>query len=665
MMDRDLIIKKMEKLIEKLNLYNYHYYTLDNPIVEDKEYDKVYYELKRLEEDNDLILLNSPTIRVGGEILEKFEKHRHLSRLYSMDKAQNYQELLLWDERNRRTLKNSDEKFPEIEYVVELKFDGLTINLTYEEGYLVNAATRGNGIIGEEILPQVKTISSIPLQIDYKGTMEVQGEGLMPLKALEDYNKTHSDKLKNARNAAAGALRNLDTKVTRSRNLTAYFYNVSYISTDEFKTDVEMKEFLKRNKFNISDKIYKCNNLREVIEKIEYIEKIRDNLEILIDGVTIKINDMETRQFLGYTNKFPRGSIAYKFEAEEYTTKLIGVNWNVGRSAKVTPTAILEPVDIDGVTVRRATLNNYDDILRKGVRLNSIVLIRRSNDVIPEILGVVPTDDITEEIKKPTHCPACGTELFQEGVHIFCPNTLSCEPQLISRLTHFASRDAMNIEGLSEKTVTQLMNELHIKEIPQIYELKKEDLLKLEGFKEKRSDNLINAIERSKNVYLPNFIYALGINNVGIKTAYDLAAKYKNFSDFRKAQFNELIEIKDIGSITADEIVKYFKESHIIEALDKLLVLGIKPYYEEIQKTQNYFSGKKIVLTGTLSIKRSDLKKQLEILGADVVSSVSSSTDLVIAGESPGSKYDKATELNVKIIDEEELKDILGGKDGI
>ncbi len=665
MMDRDLSIKKMEDLIEKLNLYNYHYYTLDDPIVEDSEYDEVYYELKKLEEDNDLVLPNSPTTRVGGEILEKFEKHRHLSRLYSMDKAQNYRELMLWDERNRRSLASNNEKFPEIEYIVELKFDGLTINLTYEDGYLTNAATRGNGIIGEEILPQVKTIASIPLQINYIGTMEVQGEGLMPLKALEEYNKTHVEKLKNARNAAAGALRNLDTKVTRARNLNAYFYNVSYIATEEFKTDVEMKEFLKSNKFNISDKIYRCGNLKEVIEKIEYIEKIRDDLDVLIDGVTIKINDIGTREFLGYTNKFPRWSIAYKFEAEEYTTKLIGVNWNVGRSAKVTPTALLEPVDIDGVTVRRATLNNYDDILRKKVRLNSTVLIRRSNDVIPEILGVVPTEDETQEIEKPTRCPACGTELFQEGVHIFCPNTLSCEPQLISRLTHFASRDAMNIEGLSEKTVTQLMNELHIKEIPQIYELKREDLLKLEGFKEKRSDNLINAVEKSKDVYLPNFIYALGINNVGIKTAYDLAEKYKNFSDFRKATFNELIEIRDIGSITAEEIVKYFKESHIVEALDKLFALGIKPQYEEREKTQSYFSGKKVVLTGTLNMKRSDLKKQLIALGADVVSSVSSSTDLVVAGESPGSKYTKAVELNVKIIDEEKLKDILGGKDGI
>ncbi|MDO5040612.1 MAG: NAD-dependent DNA ligase LigA [Peptoniphilus sp.] len=661
----NLLIKKMEDLIEKLNLYNYHYYTLDAPLVEDAQYDEVYYALKKLEEDNDLVLPNSPTTKVGGEILEKFEKHRHLSRLYSMDKAQNYQELMLWDERNRRALENGDENFPEIEYVVELKFDGLTINLTYEEGYLVNAATRGNGIIGEEILPQVKTISSIPLQIDYKGIMEVQGEGLMPLKALERYNETHSEKLKNARNAAAGALRNLDTKVTRSRNLTAYFYNVSYITTEEFKTDVEMKEFLRKNKFQINDEIYRCSSLKEVIEKIEHIEKIRKDLGILIDGVTIKINDLGIREFLGYTNKFPRWAIAYKFEAEEYTTKLVGVNWNVGRSAKVTPTALLEPVDIDGVTVRRATLNNYDDILRKKVKLNSTVLIRRSNDVIPEILGVVPSEDETQEIEKPTHCPACGTELFQEGVHIFCPNTLSCEPQLISRLTHFASRDAMNIEGLSEKTVAQLMKELHIKKIPQIYELKREDLLKLEGFKDKRSDNLIKAVEKSKNVYLPNFIYALGINNVGIKTAYDLAERYGNFSDFRRAQFDELVEIRDIGDKTAEEIVKYFKESHIAEALDKLMDLGIKPHYEQEQKKQSYFSDKKVVLTGTLSMKRSDLKKQLIALGADVVSSVSGNTDLVIAGESPGSKYAKALELNVKIIDEQELKDILGGRDGI
>ncbi|WP_138159765.1 NAD-dependent DNA ligase LigA [Peptoniphilus catoniae] len=659
-MEKELLIE-MKDLIEKINEYNYHYYTLDDPIVTDKEYDKIYYRLRDLEEESGIVLESSPTKRVGGDILDKFVKHTHLSRLYSMDKAQNYNELRLWNERNLKFIENSKMTLPEIEYVSELKFDGLTICLTYNEGKLINAATRGNGVIGEEILPQVMTIYSIPLEIEYKGLIEVQGEGLMPLSALETYNKTHEDQLKNARNAAAGALRNLDPKVTKERNLTAYFYNVNYIENPYFKSDLEMKEFLRRNKFKVSDMIYKGKNLEEVIESIEKIGEMRNSLDILIDGVTIKINDLSTREALGYTNKFPRWAIAYKFEAEEARTKLLKVNWNVGRSSKVTPTALLEPVDIGGVTVQRATLNNYDDILRKKVRIGSKVLIRRSNDVIPEILGVIPSDEPTLKIEKPTHCPACGTELFQDGVHIFCPNTLSCKPQLISRLTHFASRDAMNIEGLSEKTVELLMKELDVKEIPQIYQLESKDLKGLEGFKEKRTDNLINAIEKSKNVALENFIYALGIPNVGIKTSKDLADKFKSLDNLRKADYDDLVNIKDIGEVTARELVTYFHEDHITSSIDKLLKLGVKPYYEEKRGENSYFSGKKIVLTGALTIARADLKKKLESLGANITGSVSKNTDLVIAGESPGSKYDKAVELNIEIIDENKLNELLGG----
>lgn len=651
----------MENLITELNKYNYHYYTLDEPIVSDAEYDKLYDELVRLENQTGIVLDNSPTTRVGFHILDKFEKHRHLTPLLSLDKAQSFNELTAWNNRNLRFLESLGERPEKLEYVVELKFDGLTINLTYENGRLTNAATRGNGLIGEEILPQIKTIYSIPLSIDFKGTMEIQGEGLMPLSKLKKYNEEHEEQLKNARNAAAGALRNLNPAVTKSRNLTAYFYNIGFIDGKTFNSDMEMKSFIKDEGFKVSKEIKVASSLEEVFQIIENIKNIRGNLDILTDGVVIKINDLRIRDLLGFTNKFPRGAIAYKFEAEEISTRLLDVVWNVGRTAKVTPSAILEPVDIGGVTVSRATLNNYDDILRKKVRLNSRVLIRRSNDVIPEILGVLPTEEETFEIEKPTHCPACETELIQDGVHIFCPNTLSCEPQLISRLTHFASRDAMDIEGLSEKTVAKLLEELDIKEISQIYQLEYEDLIKLEGFKEKKSNNLLSAIEASKDVELANFIYALGIKNVGIKTAGDLADRYKSIENISKTTEEELLTVEDVGPITAKEINEYFKEEHIVESLNKLFQLGVKPHYEKEESTDSRLSGKRVVVTGSMSKPRKEIEAMLEKMGAKVSGSVSKNTDLVIVGENPGSKFDKARELGVEIIEENQLDDYMGG----
>ena len=656
----DFRLEKMKELIQTIENYNYHYYTLDDPIISDGEYDKVYDELKNLEKETGISFENSPTNKVGGEILTKFKKHTHLGNLYSMDKAQSYEELKEWDARNKKILSEN------IEYIVELKFDGLTINLTYEDGYLKMASTRGNGIIGEEILAQVKTIDSIPLKIKEKSLIEVQGEGLMPLSALDEYNKIHDEKLKNARNAAAGALRNLDPKVTKKRNLTAYFYNVGYARDLNFKDDIQMKNFLRDNGFKVNEYNYKCKNIAEVIEKIKEISEIRKELDILIDGVTIKINDFESRKILGFTNKFPRWAIAFKFEAEEVTTRLLDVIWNVGRSSKVTPSAVLEPVEIGGVTIKRATLNNMDDIIRKKVRLNSRVLIRRSNDVIPEILGAVPTEEETFEIKAPEYCPSCGTKLYKDGVHIFCPNTFSCTPQLISRIEHFCSRDAMNIEGLSEKTATQLLNELDVRELSKLYELRREDLLSLEGFKDKKTNNLLEQIENSKTRPLANFIYALGINNVGIKTAYDLADHFKSFDRFRNSNFDELVSIGDIGPITANEIIDYFNDSHIIKSIDKLFTLGINPKYEEVNIDENsMFKDKKIVITGTLNIKRSDLEKLLKTKGAKVSSSVSKNTDYVIVGEDAGSKLEKAQSLGVEIINEDRLKEILGGEYGI
>ncbi|MGF0094905.1 NAD-dependent DNA ligase LigA [Peptoniphilus sp. SGI.035] len=658
-------IKEMDDLISQIDKLNYHYYTLDDPLLSDAEYDKIYDKLVNLENETGTVLSYSPTTRVGGSILDKFVKHTHLGRLYSMDKAQGDDALLAWYNRIEKFVNDYNlvniNKLPEPEFIVELKFDGLTINLTYENKNLVMASTRGNGIIGEEILEQVKTIYSVPLRINYAGKIEVQGEGLMPLSELKKYNEKFDDKLKNARNAAAGALRNLDPKVTKKRNLTAFFYNVGYIEEELFKSDDDIKEFLRENNFKVSKYNFKVKEFKEIIDKIREIGDNRDKLDILIDGVTIKVNDIATRKALGYTNKFPRWAIAYKFEAEEISTTLLDVVWNVGRTAKVTPSAILEPVNIGGVTVQRATLNNYDDILRKKVKIGSRVLIRRSNDVIPEILGTLPSDNETREIERPKTCPYCGSHLYQDGVHIFCPNTLSCVPQLVSRLTHFASRDAMDIEGFSEKTIEKLMKAVNLKEIPDIYKLKYDDIIKIEGFKEKRTKNLLRAIEDSKSPHLSNFIYALGIPNVGIKTARDLAKHFKDFDKLKDSKEEELISIGDIGSITAEEIVDFFNDDRIVRAVDELFELGVSPEFEDEDDVPKPLLDKTIVITGTLDLPRKELEEKLISFGAKVTGSVSKRTDYVIAGENPGSKYDKAKSLGIKILSLEELEKLVGG----
>ncbi len=655
--------KRIDELIDMIEELNYYYYTLDKSKLSDKEYDHLYDELVKLEEKTGLVYSHSPTQRVGGDLIDKFEKHTHLGRLWSLDKSQSQEELINWDNRVKRLISeynlSNEDKLPDPEYILEYKFDGLTINLTYKDGILVQAATRGNGTIGEGILAQIRTIKNIPFKIDFKGTIEVQGEGLMPLSALEEYNKTALEPLKNARNAAAGALRNLNPKTTAERNLVVYCYNIGYIEGKEFNSHEEILEFLKENRLAVFDYAKHFYRIEDIIKEIEVIGEERKKLDVLTDGLVIKINDVKTRQVLGYTNRFPRWAIAYKFEAEETTTTLLDVIWNVGRTSKVTPSAILEPVEIGGVTVRRATLNNYDDIERKGVRLNSRVLIRRSNDVIPEILGTVDSDQDTFEIEKPSHCPACASELVQNGVHIFCPNSLSCKPQLVSRIVHFASRDAMNIEGLSEKTAEKLLENLDIRDLPEIYEIKYEDLINLEGFKEKKSKNLLNAIEKSKEVSLASFIYALGINNVGIKTANDLANYFKSLDRIKSASYDELIEAGEIGEIIANGILEFFHDERILESLDKLLSEGVSPYFEEVHTEKSIFTDKVVVITGAIEgLNRKEIKAIVEEMGGRVTGSVSKNTDYVIVGESPGSKYDKALELGIEIINGQRLMDI-------
>lgn len=662
-------IEEINELIEKIEELNYHYYTLDAPLVSDGEYDKLYDRLKELEEETGFSPENSPTKKVGGQVLEKFEKHFHISRLYSQDKAQSFEDLENWIGRVNR-LRDSyneshEDKLDDIEYILEYKFDGLTINLTYEDGKLRNAATRGNGSVGEEISAQVHTIKSVPRTIKEQSLLEIQGEALMPLSELERYNKENELQLKNARNAAAGALRNLDTNETRKRNLTAYIYNISTTNL-EFDTEEEMLDFLKDQGFEVHPYHKKVKTYDEIIKELDKIEEERKTLDILTDGVVIKINDKKTQQALGYTNKFPRWSLAYKFEAEEYTTTLLDVVWNVGRTGKVTPSAILEPVDFSGVTVSRATLNNYDDILRKKVKLGSRIFLRRSNDVIPEILGVVDENqEGTKVIDKPSHCPYCGSELIEGNVHIICPNSLSCTPQLLARIEHFASRNAMDIEGLSEKTIGQLMDELGIKEVYDLYDLTYDDLIGLERFGPKKTNNLLDAIEASKDVDLNRFIYAIGIPNVGERTARDLASQFKNFERLRNAEASELTQIPDIGDITADNIVEFFADANINKAIDLLLSKGIKINEDINEDSTSILEGLTYVITGTIDgYKRDDVKELIEKNGGKVTGSVSKNTDALICGENAGSKLDKAKSLDIKVIDGNELKEFLNELEG-
>ncbi len=663
------IIKEIDELAKKIEELNYNYYTLDAPLVSDGEYDKLYDRLRKLEKESGYRPKNSPTQKVGGEILEKFEKHNHISRLYSQDKAQSYEDLANWIDRSKRLVNSYNElnsqKLPPLEFIMEYKFDGLTINLTYNDGKLINAATRGNGIQGEEISAQVRTIRSIPLQIKEKSLLEIQGEALMPLSELKKYNKNNELQLKNARNAAAGAIRNLDTSETKKRNLTAFFYNISTTSLD-FNSEEEKLEFLKEQGFNVDTYHKKVKTYEEIIDELKIIEKQRETLDILTDGVVIKINDKKTQDVLGYTNKFPRWSIAFKFEAEEYTTTLLDVVWNVGRTGKVTPSAILEPVDFSGVTVSRATLNNYDDIKRKKVKIGSKVFIRRSNDVIPEILGVVDENqEGTVEIEKPKYCPYCHTELIEGNVHIICPNSISCTPQLLARMQHFASRNAMDIEGLSEKTIGQLMDELGIKEIYDLYDLTYDDLINLDRFADKKTRNLLDAIEKSKNTQLSNFIYAIGIPNVGERSAKDLADKFKTLDDLRTANIEQLKEVNDIGEITAKEIVKFFKDDEIKESLDILLSKGIIINRENNKSTNKSLDGLTFVITGTVeNYNRDQIKELIEDNGGKVTGQVSKNTDVLICGLKPGSKLDKAKKFSVEIYEDKQLYDFLEKLEG-
>lgn len=652
---------RQRELTELLARYAAAYYEQDAPLVSDQEYDALYDELAALERASGVSLPGSPVRRVGGAPQGGFLPHTHLARLWSMDKVRTAGGLREWAARARRLAADLGEP----QFALEYKFDGLTVNLTYEGGRLVTGATRGNGVTGETITAQVRTIRSLPERIPFTGRMEVQGECIMRLSVLEAFNRTADEPLKNARNAAAGALRNLDPAVTAARRLDCFCYNVGYIEDRRFADQREMLAFLEENGFPVSPLVRYCTSEEELLAGIAEVERTRGALDFLIDGMVVKVTSFAMREALGETEKFPRWAVAYKFPAEETTAVVEDVTWEVGRTGKLTPLAHLSPVELCGATIRRATLNNYDDILRKRVGLGSRVFIRRSNDVIPEILGSVPDDAPRAPVEKPARCPRCGAHVEQRGAHLFCTNSLSCRPQIVGRIAHYASRDAMDIESLSGRTAEQLVDAFGISTIPELYGLTAERLVPLERFGPKKAQNLIDALEKSKRRPLSAFLFALGIPNVGVKTARDLARRFGTLAAVRAAGREELLAIDDVGDIVADSILDFFGDPSISAQVDALLAHGVDPQPEAAAGADSPLAGRTVVVTGTLSsMGRREAEALIERLGGRAAGSVSKKTDYVLAGESAGSKLDRARALGIPVLDEAAFYKLIGEENG-
>ncbi len=645
-------MNRMRELCDILNRWAYEYYVLDNPSVPDREYDKYYDELRLLEEESGIIYPDSPTRRVGGEPIKAFQKHTHIQPLFSLDKAVSNDELSAFF---TRVNKVQEEPL----YTVEYKYDGLTVCLTYEKGVFVRATTRGNGTEGEDVTAQLLTVPSFPLKISYTGTLEVRGEAVIKLSALEKYNQAHPDEpLKNARNAVAGAIRNLDPKVTKSRNPEILFYDVNYMSESPVSSQTEAMDFLKREGFRVHPFLRVSRGFDEVKSAIDEIDMQRKSLDYLTDGAVIKVNEESIRNQMGFTDKFPRWAIAFKFEAEEAETTVKRVFWQVGRTGKLTPLAEVEAVELAGATVRRATLNNYADIERKDVKVNSRVLIRRSNEVIPEILGAVSHTEGSRQVEKPTVCPACGSKVKEVGAHLFCANR-ACPPRIVAKLTHFCTKNAADVEGMSDATITLLYDKLGVRRFSDLYRLNAEDLEQLEGFREKKIENLLLALEGSKKIPLDRYIYALGIDGIGRVAARDLAS-FGSIEAVAALTYDELVAIENIGGITAENILAFFADEENKEELKRLEELGVTPYVKTV-RTGGAFSGQTVVLTGTLNtLSRIEAQKLIEDMGGVCASAVTSKTNFVIAGEKAGSKLAKAQKAGISVIGEEEFLKLLG-----
>ena len=663
---------QMQELVKKLNRHSYKYYTLSDTSITNTEYDALYRKLEALEAKLNYILPDSPTQRIGDVVLDKFEKHEHKARLYSMDKAQNEEELDIWHNKMLSFVKQNN--LPAIQYVVEKKFDGLSINNTYK-GILLSSATRGTGgIKGELVTAQVKTIKSIPLSIDSDILLEVHGEAYMKKSIFNKYNETAKIPLKNVRNGVSGAIKNLDAKETANKNLDAFFYDIGYSEGLKFNTYMEMMEFIIKMGLPVDQGYYLCNTIEEVKEKIALIEELRPNLDYEIDGAIVSINDIKTREMMGFATKFPNWAIAYKYFSEEATTELLDIEFRTGRTGKVTPRGTLEPVDLMGSTVSYATLNSMDDIKRKGVKIGATVFLRKSNDVIPEILGVVEdsvTDDMPE-IKMPTHCQSCGSELVQDGVHYFCRNSLNCKAQIVKSISHFGSNQAMNIDGFSEQTASLFIENGIIDNVLDLFNLesKKDKIIKLPKFGVKKYNNLIQAIENCKKVKLDAFIFALGIDGIGLGGSKNLCKHFNNdIAEIMSAKKNELLLVKDFGPIASDNVYSYFMDNDNWIQVSELLkyIEIIKEEKKEVLNVDSVFSGKKAYGTGVFfNFKKEELKAVLEGLGCEFGTGYTKSLDYLIVGSVKGSsKVDKANAdiakgSKIQIVYEDEFMKMIG-----
>ncbi|MFC0523664.1 NAD-dependent DNA ligase LigA [Pontibacillus salicampi] len=658
--------ERIQELRKELEKYNYEYHVLDTPSVSDYEYDKRMQELVSLEEEYpELITADSPSQRVGGKPLDAFEKVQHVIPMLSLGNAFNEEDLRDFDKRVQ------DGIGEQVSYVCELKIDGLAISLRYEDGLFVQGATRGDGTTGEDITVNLRTIRSIPLRMPEGETIEVRGEAFMPHRSFIALNEAKEENgeepFANPRNAAAGSLRQLDPKIAASRNLDIFLYGVGQWDAGELESHSERLEYLKKLGFKTNPEWRKCATIEEVIAYVQEWTEARNQLNYEIDGIVIKVDHLDQQEELGFTAKGPRWAIAYKFPAEEAITKLTDIELSVGRTGAVTPTAILEPVKVAGTTVQRASLHNEDLIREKDIRIGDTVVIKKAGDIIPEVVRVV-WDERTgdeEEYHMPEACPECGSDLerLEEEVALRCINP-NCPAQLREGLIHFVSRNAMNIDGLGEKVIALLFRENLVHTIADLYKLDKEELLKLERMGEKSADNLLEAIEASKQNSLERLLFGLGIRFVGSKAATTLAQHFETMDRLREATFEELIEIHDVGEKLADSVVRYFEKPQVLELMEELHSLGLNLEYLGPKKSEqiedSLLSGKTVVITGKMEIfSRSEAKEKVEAYGGKVTGSVSKKTDIVIAGEDAGSKLEKAQELGIEVWDEQRLQEAL------
>ena len=656
------IKKRIENLREKIRHHDYQYYVLDNPEVSDKEYDDLIHQLINLEKDYPQFKSpDSPTQRVGGEVLEGFETARHREKMFSLDNTYSFDELVDWSRRVEKGL--SKEK---IEYVVELKIDGVNANLTYKNGLFVKGATRGDGQLGEDVTNNLKTIRAIPLRfmdINVSRLIEIRGEVYMEKKDLDILNKIREKNKEvlfaNPRNAAAGSLKLLDTSIVATRRLNFFAHSLGMLEGKKISTQWEFLKQIKSWGLRINPESKLCKNLDEVIDYCKAWQEKRDKLSYEIDGVVIKVNSFDQQKSLGVTLKSPRWAVAYKFPARQATTKLKDIILQVGRTGVITPVADLEPVECAGVIITRATLHNFDEIERLGVKIGDRVIIERAGEVIPKIIKVVESVRTGKEkpFKIPATCPVCNAKITKEKIEDVayrCMNP-SCQAQLEKGLMHFASREAIDIEGLGEAAVEQLVRNKMVKDFSDIYFLKKEDLLKLELFKDKKAQNLINAINKSKHQSLSRLIYALGIPHVGEKAAFVLAQKFKTLDNLIKAKKEDFDVIYEIGQVMAQSIEDFFRQKETIILINKLKQAGLNIKEETVRK-KTLVSGKSFVFTGELTdFSRLEAERLARKLGANASSSVTKNTDFVVAGLNPGSKYQKAKKLGIKIINEQEF----------